>query len=140
MSTSVLGSGPKPIRYYRVDPSYDKRVYVNSSKSIAQTTFAFVCFYAWNWIMTWGMFEWGMIHAEEFSTFACIEFLLTLLGLAVMIVLGGYANHKNYYKEFLVQKISEMRSEREEIALKKKKDEEHLAQLRAIEQSQGIKA
>ena len=140
MSTSVLGGGAKPIRYYRVDAGYDKRVYVNTPKSIGQTTFAFVCFYAWNWLMTWGMFEWGMIFAESFTTFAVIEFALTLTGLALMIVFGGFANKKNYYKEFLVQKISEMRSEREEIALKKKKEAEHQAQLKAIEQSQGVKA
>ena len=42
-----------------------------------------------------------------------------------MILFGGFANKKNYYKEFLIAKISELRSEREEIELKKKKDAEH---------------
>ena len=90
--------------------------------------------------MTWGLFELGMGRPDAYAIFALVTFILTLIGLAVMIFFGKIANKKCYYKDYLNTKISEKVSERQEKELKAKKDAEHCQEILRIEQSQQIRA
>lgn len=82
--------------------------------------FALVAFYAWNWLMTWGLFEVGIGRAQEYTVFAAVEFIFTLVGLFIMVLTGHFANQKSYYKDFLEGKKAELKARRDEEQLKER--------------------
>ena len=54
----------EPKKYYRINANYDKRVYENTPGSFCIILLVFCAFYLFNWIMTWGLFEFGIYRAD----------------------------------------------------------------------------
>ena len=85
----------------------------------------FIGFYGFNVIMTWGMFEFGMWNATDYTTFSVVLFLVTCLGLAIMIITGRLSNNKAHLADFLNTKISEKKAMKEEEETRKQQEEEY---------------
>ena len=97
---------------------YDPLVYENTHKSRAKIFGVIMGFYAFNWLMTWGIYEFGIHLPDAYTWFAVVIFILTILGLIAMIIVGSKSNEKNNYHEFLSNKISEQEQLKAEKILK----------------------
>lgn len=126
-------------RYYKVDEGYDKNVYENTCMSRFIIFLVFVAFYTFNILMTWGLFEFGMWNATDYTTFSVVIFLVTLVGLAIMIISGNYANRKSHFADFLNTKISEKKAHKEEEETRKKQEEDYAQRMKEREGAEGAR-
>jgi FtsZ-interacting cell division protein ZipA len=103
----------------------------------------FLGFYGWNSLMTWGMFELGIWHATDYTTFSVVIFAVTLICLVIMIILGSISNKKAHLADFLNTKISEKKSQKEEEETRKKQEDEYaerMAERQAAQDAQDAQA
>lgn len=73
----------------------------------------FAAFYSFHALVLWGLFEFGMWRAEEYTIFAGVIFIFALVILAVLVVTGWYANRKKHMEEFLKDKVSEQKQKKD---------------------------
>ena len=112
-------------RYYPVDESYDKRVYVNSFGNWMRIIGTLIVFWAFQAIHWWGVFELGVNWTSILMYYSIAIFLFTVITGAVMLCSGKSANRKKREHEFLVDKISEKKAARLELETRTKQEEEY---------------
>lgn len=122
-----------------MEEGYDKKVYENTVFSVLQILAVFTGFYAFNWIMTWGLFEFGMWDAEAYSIFSLILFIFVCFGLCAMTISGYFVNQKKHMAAYLKTKISDKKARKDEEEQRKKMDAETAAKV-ALRKQQSLTA
>ena len=81
-------------RYFRIDPGYDKRVYVNDCNNWIKILVVFFFYYVFNFFNFWANFELG-INMNETSTWVFVGmFSFSILIIIIMLISGSISNRK----------------------------------------------
>ena len=118
-------------RYYKVDESYDKRVYENTSSNIARIVVTLIIFWIFQSFHWWGVLSLGIVATDALIWYSIACFVFTIFFLAAILVSGKYANALKREHEFYIEKIAEKRAEMSEKSTKEAQEAAHQAKLSA---------
>ena len=111
---SVSASQKQSSRYYKVDDGCDKRVYENTPGNIVRIIATLLFFYLFQCLHWWAVFVFGIYMPWEQTIYQIIVFCCTIFTGILMLISGKFANKKKRYHDFLLERLSEKKSAKEE--------------------------
>ena len=124
-------------RYFKVDESYDKRVYENTVGNYIRIIFTLIFFWVFQSIHWWGVFELGINYTVYLMWYSVAIFLFTIFVGAILLISGKYANRKKRLHTFITDKIAEEKGKEKDRKAKKEAAEEVARRQAEAEEAAG---